>query len=575
MKRNRSIYTVLLVLIVAILLNFISSFKFGRIDLTEEKIHSLSSKTIEILENDSLLNDELRFEIYLEGDLPAELRKLQLAVKEKLNEFRAYGGDNIYYEFVDPSINDDRKSEVYKQLQEQGLFPTIISSLSNGTKKDMIVFGGLLIRTPNNKVVPVQLLQGSPYPVEIGPNGINSASINSVITNLEFKLLNGLYKALNPERKRIGFLQGHGELKEIERAYATFELAQFHIVEDVTINGKLLALKDLDALVIAKPTQPIPDKDQYIIDQFIMNGGKVAWLVDPVEVNLDSLKLRGQTIGLERDLNRLDQQIFTYGARINKDLVVDVNAAKIYFKQGQRAFPWYYYPKITSDSTAHPVFNNVDPVKLQYASSIDLLKTKNVLKTPLLVSSKSTIKYNVPVRINYQMISLDPNHIVTAAKPNLVMAAMLEGEFPSYFRNRLPDNFVKNSSLSHKDKSLKNKMLVISDGDIIRNEVQMRETESGKMVEQPFPLDREMYERQDRGLKYGNREFFANAIESLLGIDDIKDLRSKTIAVRALNKQKVEKERSFWQMLNVGLPIIVILVFAGFQFAFRRKRFAS
>lgn len=565
MKSISGIISVLIVVLIAVLINIVSSFKFGRIDLTEEGIHSLSNKTIELLETDSIINDELKFEIYLEGNLPPELRKLQLAIKEKLNEFRAYGGNKIYYEFINPSEDTETKDKIHAQLREQGLFPTIISTFSNDSKKDMIVFGGIILRSTSNRIAPIQILQPTSRPVQIPIEEIEKA-----INDIEYYLLEGIYKVTAPGRKRIGFLQGHGELPEIERIDVTYELSKFHVVEDVTINGKIKALDKLDALVIAKPTQPISDKDQYIIDQFIMNGGKVAWLIDPVDVTIDSLLVTGQTIGLARELNKIDRQIFSYGARINKDLIIDAQSSRIYFQQGREPYNWYYYPLIDTWRVQNLITDNVDPVKLQYASSIDLLKNESIKKTPLLITSDLSLKYNVPVRINFQMINLDTTAIRYSAKPHQVVAAMLEGKFSSYFKNRLTANFISNPTFKHKNEGIENKMLVISDGDLIRNEVDSIPNARGKIVAWPVNLSRDRY---DYRIKFGNKIFFVNAIESLLGIKDLIPLRSKSITLRPLDQGKIASDKGFWQMLNVVLPILIVIAFGMLHFFMRKKRY--
>ncbi len=573
MKGNSKIAVqIVAVALVILLVNFIGSKKFLRVDLTEEKIHSLSETTIDILQNDTLINEELRFEVYLEGDLPPKLRKLQLALKEKLSELKAYGGANIYFEFIDPAKEESRKDEVYQQLFDQGLQPTKVSTLVGGTKSDMILFGGVMLRTIDNRNIPIQVLFPSnrdpnsgiaiPVPIEIIP-------VERIINDLEYLLLEGIYKAVNPNRKKIGFLQGHGELKEIERYDVTYELSKFHAVEDVTLNGKLNALKGFDALVVAKPTKPINEKDKYLIDQFIMRGGKVAWLIDPVEVNQDSLDFNEQTFGLDRDLNDIDEQIFTYGVRLNKDLVIDVNSMKI--PLGGNLYKWYYYPFIRTEKINNPIVNNVNPIRLKYASTMDLLKNPEITKTPLLLTSEKSITYKIPVRINYQMIGLKEEVIKYNATPNRIVAAMLEGKFKSNFRNRLTSNFIKNAPVKPLEESVPNKMLVISDGDIINAQVDSFVNRKGKMILNHSNIN---YDRFDRSIIFGNKEFFVNAMESLMGVDDLIPLRSKTITLRPLNKEKVAKDRSYWKAINVFIPILVIFIFGLLYNFIRRRRFS-
>ncbi len=572
-QRTKFAIQIVAVAVVIILVNFIGSKKFLRMDLTEEKIHSLSEKTIEILQNDSLIKDELRFEVYLEGDLPPELRKLQLALKEKLSELKAYGGSNIYFEFIDPAKDETRKQEVYEQIFEYGLRPTKVSSLVGGSKTDQMVWGGIILRTVANDNIPIQIMIPSnvdPKTQTAIPVFADRIPIEPIINDLEYLLLEGIYKAVNPNRKKIGFLQGHGELTEAQRFDVTDELKKFHAVDDVVVGGKLDALEGYDALIVAKPTKPISEKDKYLIDQFIMKGGKVAWLIDPVVVDTDSLQILDQTFGLERNLNLIDEQLFTYGVLLNKDLVIDINSAKI--RLGSELYNWHYYPTIDSWRIKNPIVDNVNPIRLKYASTLKLLQNPEITKVPLLMTSDKSVTYKVPVRINYQMIGLKEEVVKYNAQPNQIVAVMLSGKFKSNFINRLTDNFVKNSPVKFIDESVENKMLVISDGDIINAPVDSFQNSRGEMIIRPMRIN---LDRDDRAAFYGNKEFFVNAMEGMMGINDLIPLRSKTITLRPLNKTKVAKERTKWNAINVFIPILIILVFGGLYGYLRRRKFSS
>jgi len=572
-QRTKFAIQIVAVAVVIILVNFIGSKKFLRMDLTEEKIHSLSEKTIEILQNDSLIKDELRFEVYLEGDLPPELRKLQLALKEKLSELKAYGGSNIYFEFIDPAKDETQKQKVYEQIFEFGLRPTKVSSLVGGSKTDQMVWGGIILRTVGNNNIPIQIMIPSnvdPKTQTAIPVFADRIPIEPIINDLEYLLLEGIYKAVNPNRKKIGFLQGHGELTEAQRFDVTDELKKFHAVDDVVVGGKLDALKGYDALIVAKPTKPISEKDKYLIDQFIMKGGKVAWLIDPVVVDTDSLQILDQTFGLERNLNLIDEQLFTYGVRLNKDLVIDINSAKI--RLGSELYNWFYYPTIDSWRIKNPIVDNVNPIRLKYASTLDLLQNKEITKVPLLMTSEKSVTYKVPVRINYQMIGLKEEVVKYNAQPNQIVAVMLSGKFKSNFINRLTDNFVKNSPVKFIKESVENTMLVISDGDIINAPVDSFENSRGEIIIRPMRIN---LDRDDRAAFYGNKEFFVNAMEGLMGINDLIPLRSKTITLRPLNKTKVAKERKMWNAINVFIPMLIILVFGGIYTYLRRRKFSS
>ena len=301
-----------------------------------------------------------------------------------------------------------------------------------------------------------------------------------------------------------------------------------------------------------------------------MKGGKVAWLIDPVVVDTDSLQILDQTFGLERNLNLIDEQLFTYGVRLNKDLVIDINSAKI--RLGSELYNWFYYPTIDSWRIKNPIVDNVNPIRLKYASTLDLLQNKEITKVPLLMTSEKSVTYKVPVRINYQMIGLKEEVVKYNAQPNQIVAVMLSGKFKSNFINRLTDNFVKNSPVKFIKESVENTMLVISDGDIINAPVDSFENSRGEMIIRPMRIN---LDRDDRAAFYGNKEFFVNAMEGLMGINDLIPLRSKTITLRPLNKTKVVKERKMWNAINVFIPMLIILVFGGIYTYLRRRKFSS
>jgi ABC-2 type transport system permease protein len=365
-------------------------------------------------------------------------------------------------------------------------------------------------------------------------------------------------------KKRVGFVRGHGELDDLETADIQKSLSDFYIVDSVRINGQLDALQLHDAIVIAGPKEKISEKDKYVIDQFIMKGGKVMWFVEPVTASMDSIRKKGITLGVPQDVN-LSDQLFKYGARINSDFLLDLQAVPIPVVTGmvgnqpkQEFFPWYYYPLLFPQSQ-HPIVHNLDAIKTQFASSIDLVGDTAIKKTPLLRTSKYTKVASAPHRVALNILRHEPDQR-QYNNSHQIVAALLEGEFESVFKNRLTRKITENPEFRFKEKSLPTKMLVVSDADIIRNNVNRSE-------EKFFTLGYDKYTRKI----YGNKEFVLNAMNYLLEDDNLITARSKDFKMRLLDKPRVERERRFWQILNTAAPVILILIFGVIQFYIRKK----
>jgi ABC-2 type transport system permease protein len=301
-----------------------------------------------------------------------------------------------------------------------------------------------------------------------------------------------------------------------------------------------------------------------VIDQFIMKGGKVMWFVEPVTASMDSIRVKGITLGVPQDVN-LSDQLFKYGARINSDFLLDLQAVPIPVVTGmvgnqpkQEFFPWYYYPLLFPQSQ-HPIVHNLDAIKTQFASSIDLVGDTAIKKTPLLRTSKYTKVASAPHRVALNILRHEPDQRQYNSSHQIV-AALLEGEFESVFKNRLTRKITENPEFRFKEKSLPTKMLVVSDADIIRNNVNRSE-------EKFFTLGYDKYTRKI----YGNKEFVLNAMNYLLEDDNLITARSKDFKMRLLDKPRVERERRFWQILNTAAPVILILIFGVIQFYIRKK----
>lgn len=555
-KRNtkrQSIIRMLLLLGILIFVNIIAQFVFKRIDMTQEKRYSLSQSSKDLAKG---LDDIVYFRIYLEGDLPPGFIKLRNSLKEMLDEFRIYSNDNIEYEFIDPSANPDEKQrvELYKQLSQKGLYPTNLEENDKGQQSQKIIFPGAIVNYRAQEI-PMQILKS-----KFGGN--SDVMLNNSIENLEYEISTVLRKLSREKSTSIAFLRGQGELPTKQISDAANGLSDFYIVDTVSIDGKLNALKDYKLLIIAKPDTAFDEKDKFVIDQFVMKGGRVLWLIDKLAMNMDSLEKKSTNVAIPMELN-IDDMLFRYGVRINPDFVMDMQAAPIPVVTGyvgnqpkQEIFPWYYYPLLSAESK-NPIVNNLNMVKTEFASSIDTIETESVTKTVLLSSSKLSRLQMAPARVSLNILreKADP---MMFSRRNIPIAVLLEGSFNSNYENRLPTIIATSSDINFKPKSVDTKMIVVSDGDVISSYV----SKKGNV----YPLGYDRFTRQT----FGNKSFILNCIDYLCDNKGVLELRSKEIKLRLLDPAKIE-EPQLIQWINVILPTVLIIVF-GLIFTFIRKR---
>lgn len=557
-NKRKDITALGLYLIIIVLLNFIGSKLFFRIDLTSENRYTLSSATKQMVKD---LDDAVFIRVYLDGDLPAGFKRLRNSTKELLDELRAVSSENIHYEFIDPSADPDPKvrNDVYRQLSKLGLQYTNLEYMEGDKKLEKIIFPGAMLAY-RDKEISLQLLKS-----KIGANP--EVMLNNSIQQLEFEIANSIRKLTIDLKPKVAFIEGHGELKELDVKDITYELSQFYNVERIRINQQLDALNKVDAIIIAKPDSAFDEKDKFIIDQFIMRGGKCLWLIDQLQVNHDSLQKNSFTFAIGRSLN-IDDQLFKYGARINSDLILDLQSSPIPVILGyignqpqQKLFPWYFYPLVIPISD-NPLVKNLNAIRFQYGSSIDTIAKPGIKKTFLLHSSKYTKMLNSPVRVSLNILRDEPQ-MEQYSKTNIPMAVMLEGEFESVFKNRLPQNILESNLIKFKEKSSPTKMIVIGDGDVIRNDIVMS---TGK----PYPLG---YDRFSDNV-YANKNFILNCMNYLLDDSGLITVRGKEIQLRLLDKGKIAKEKAAWQFLNIFVPILLVIVSAIALFFIRKRKYA-
>ena len=570
MKRSQ-IVAFLVTVVIVVVVNVIGRFVFTRFDLTSEKRYTLSPTTKEIL---GKLDDYVYFKVYLEGDFPAGFKKLRRETKEMLDEFRAYS-KYIDYEFVNPSESTDanERNENYKLLYQSGLNPTeMVVRNSDGSSKQMIIWPGALVSYRNDTEIAIDLLENQ--------NGQSSEeALNASMQNLEFRLIDAVKKVTRLQKPNIAFIEGHGELEGQDVYDITQSLSQHYNVSRVEIGGRIDALMhrtqnededvkafvSYDAIVIAKPTRPFDEKDKFLIDQYIMHGGKALWLVEPVYATMDSLQSQESTIGIEQDLN-LDDMLFRYGVRLNRNLLLDLNCASIVIRTGQVAgqaqmeyFRWFYFPLLQAASS-HPMVRNMNAIKADFVSSIDATTSANgINQIPLLKTSDYTKVSGAPVFISLSMLKQSPDRRFFPQKGQNV-AYLLKGSFPSLYANRIPQEIADDQAMQFKEESEPTAMIVVADGDIIRNQIDIRR----KM---PLALGYDQF----TGITYANKEFVENCISYLVDGEGLIDIRSRELKVRLLDMTKVNQERTKWQLINTIVPIAAIIAL-GFVMAFIRKR---
>lgn len=542
-------------LVLLVLLNVLASKYFFRLDLTEEKRFSIKDQTKEILSD---LDDKVYIEVYLEGELNASFRRLQKSIRETLEEFRIYSDDKVQFVFTDPStaMSQKARNEFIQELMQKGISPTNVVDAKDGQVSNKLIVPGALISYGGFEK-GVNLLKGT-------QTGTSDEKINSSIENLEYELANAIYTMTNNDRKRIGFVTGHGELDSLEIASLNNALLELYNVVKVDMSRKK-TLDKYDALIIAKPTKPYSESDKYKLDQYIMQGGKVLFLVDKLEVSMDSVSQEGY-LAFPYNIN-LDDQLFKYGIRLNLDLVQDALAGKYPVITGEvggqpqyQLMTWPFFPLINRYAD-HAVTRNLDAVVTRFISTVDTVKAVGIKKTPLLFTSELSRNLTAPVPVNINDIQKNLKK-EDFNRSYLPVGYLLEGKFTSLYKNRfLPADADKNSFKELGDDS---KLIVIADGDLARNDINPR-------TGQPQQLGFDPFERYT----YANQQLLMNAVNYLANEDGLIATRTKEVKIRPLDKEKIRTERTKWQLINLALPLILLIVYGVVRSILRKRKYAT
>lgn len=561
-NKRKDLLNFVMTVSIVILANFVFSFYFQRFDLTSEKRYTLAESTRKLLKD---LDDVVYMKIYLQGDLNPDFTRLRNETKEILDEFRAYSNNQIDYEFINPGENPNKEevNKIEKQLYDKGIIPEqVIDKSKKGQKvTESLLWPGALV-TYRGREMPWQI-----YKKQAGGGFTAEMSINNSVQELEYGITNTIRKLQAPRKPEVTFIEGHDELDTLRQYDFMRSLSEYYEVNRTVINQKLDALNGTDVIVISQPDSAFVEKDKFIIDQFIMRGGKVLWMIDPVYLDMDTFRLKQFTLGFNNDLN-LSDMLFKYGVRLNPVLVQDMQCATIPvnvgFANGEKnykPFLWLYSPLIMPDID-HPIVKNLDLIKMEFVSTIDTVFARGIKKTILLHSSRYSKTQPTPARVALAMVQFKPKES-QFTMPYQPVACLLEGEFNSNYENRLPSAIMNDTAIAFKSHGKKTKMIVIADGDVAKNEFSRK---SG-----PIPLGFDRYTQQT----FANKTFLLNCMNYLLDDEGLLQLRAREIKLRLLDKKKIEGKESKWQLINIALPLGVVILFGMIQFYIRKKKYAS
>lgn len=549
------------IFILAILaLYFISEKCFFRLDLTSEKRYSISNNTKRLLDG---IEKPLNIKIYLDGDLNPGFLRLKRATKEMLDEFSVYCSSDMDYEFINPSsgATNAEREKSYAELEKRGMRGTMVHDRDNeGKSIQKIVYPWAEI-SYDGKSLPVCLLKNV-----AGNSG--EENLNISIENLEFGLTDVIRMLCNREIQKIAFIEGHGEFPEPLVYDASQALSHYYQVDRGSITNDANILDAYKAIIIAGSEKKFTEQEKYVIDQYVMKGGKVLWLLDGSRISLDSLSTSSQTIGIANEIN-LEDQLFTYGIRINPVLVQNVQCALVPVNMAREGdqpkyepTSWYYSPLLVT-SPDHPATRNLTPIKSEFASSIDFVGSElKVKRDVLLATSPGSHIQNVPSIVSMDVINVERNAQYFNISNRVFVGVAEEGVFPSVFRNRLVPEGIQTKEKPLTE-SKPTKMIFVADADIIRNDVQG----SGENMN-ILPLGFDRYMNQ----QFGNKDFILNAINYLTDDDGWMELRNREIKLRLLHKRSVIGLRTFWQTANMLLPLLLLGLFGGIFFFIRKRK---
>jgi ABC-2 type transport system permease protein len=540
----------LMVTLTVIVLSVVSNYVHLRLDLTEDHRYTLSPQTHGIL---SKLKNDVYIQVYLDGEMDIAFRRLRRSVKDMLDEFHIASGRRLDYEFINPSAGKDDKARnnQYEALNKKGLIPVDIRARDKeGGISRKRIYPGMIVNY-NGAEVPVNFLSNN---TSLSPE----QNLLHSVEGLEYQMIQTISTLCSDTVYKVAFLEGHGEYTESEVSEVTLNLANFFTVDRGAVKGRLDLLNKYAAVVIAGPEKSFDDKDKLAVDQYIMNGGKLLWLFEEVKVDEDSL-ISGETVALFRPLN-IEDQLFKYGVRVNPAIIQDIDCIRlpvtVETSPSQKQIvplPWIYNPLLLP-SSGSPITRNLNKVQGRFVNYIDTVgENQNVRKTILLTSSNLSRVVRPPLMISLREIDSPPEP-AQFNKSFLPVAVLLEGKFQSAFRNRMINDLVNDKSFRMREESKQTRMIVVADGDIILNGVSQDRLTQGT---------------------FGNRDFIVNCLNYLVDNTGIMELRSRELKLRLLDKTVIRQDRLMIQIINTGLPVILVILAGIVYNYFRKKRYSG
>ena len=573
---------------VLVLLNFIGSMLYFKLDMTKDQRYSLAQSTVNFLSDKKNFENRISIQIYLDGNMPSELKNFQNALKDKLKDFKRIAGNRVEFLFTDPNVGtEDEINALRSQLYDRGkgILPLEILYLKDGTQSQMLLFPGALLSYSVNGITKegvVQLLPGTqpgrPYALEQMTEIIENA-----LNNLEYNLLSAMRRLTKTSKPTIAFLQGHGELNPAETMRARALISPYYQIKDVALNDSIAALQDVDGLIVADPQTPFSQKDLYLIDQFVMRGGKLLCFMNTLALNEDTLNATGMTHTSRKNL-LLDRLLFDYGIKIKENYVLDANCAPKIVPFAETAFlPWFYHMLATP--SLHPMTRNVDPISLKYANEIEFVQVAKAQLTPILTSSSNAIPSGLQPLVN---LALPLNY---GKNPKLVenpedeinklcVAGLSEGFYQSHFKNRIVAEFANSKDANYLEESQKEtKILVVGNGSFIRNSYDsiLDPKKINSYLYRPIAInelkvDAELAQRRIP-IVFGNQELFQNIVDYMMGDNSVLDIRSRQIDIKEIDKEKIKSAALFYKSINMLTPLLVILALAFVMNWIRLRRY--
>ncbi|MEZ5018471.1 MAG: gliding motility-associated ABC transporter substrate-binding protein GldG [Flavipsychrobacter sp.] len=563
-QKAQAITRVLIVAAILVCVNMLAArFHYG-LDLTKEKRFTLSDPTKKLLRN---MEDVAVIDVYLEGKFPAGFQRLQEATRERLQSFRDVAGGKVVFRFSNPfeGKSEDEKGAVYQQFAEKGIAP--INLRMQGEDEgysEKFVFPYALVRYNGNEMA-VRLLENK---LGQGPR----ENLNYSESLLEYKFANAINKLTLPAKTEIAYVMGNGEMLGANTYDLLTTLEKQYKVDTIDLTNSIYISPIYKAIIINNPSVAFDDKAKFKIDQYVMSGGSVLWAVDQLNTPMDSLMRTQQFIALDKGLN-LNDMLFKYGVRINPDLIEDIICLPIPITVGMQGDRpqielrnWIYFP-VFNPASSHPIVNNMNFIMGQFVNSIDTVSNPDIKKTILLASSKNSRTAAAPTRVSLSMLKY-PVNPRDFRKKNIPTAVLLEGKFTSVFKNRMHPNFLQvlKDSLNREFKEATDssaKMIVIADGDVMLNDFSSK---NGPM---------EMGYWQFTQQRFANKDFILNCIEYLTDNSGLLAARSKNTRLRLLDPERTKKEETKWRMINIGVPLVFVLIFASVYLFFRKRKYES